>query len=66
VLKQDETLKRLEDFLGFKLAKIPVKPEAVGRWIKDDQDPETGTNYFDIFEPAMLEYGYEMPEKKGT
>ena len=63
VLKQDETLARLEDFLGFKLVKIPVKPEAVGRWKLDDQNPETGTNYYDIFEPAMHEYGYEIPAK---
>ena len=54
---------RLEDFLGFKLVKIPVKPEAVGRWKLDDQNPETGTNYYDIFEPAMHEYGYEIPAK---
>ncbi len=56
VLDQDKTLERLEDFLGIKLAKIPVRPEAVGRWKKDE-----GTNYFDFFEPAMREYGYEMP-----
>lgn len=64
VLKQEETLTRLEDFLGIKLARIPVKPEAVGRWKLDDEDPTTGTNYFDIFEPAMHEYGYEIPGEK--
>ena len=58
ILKQDETLARLEDFLSIKLVKIPVRPETVGRW-KDDQ----GVNYHDFFEPAMLEYGYEMPVK---
>jgi hypothetical protein len=57
VLRQDETLARLEDFLGFRLAKIPARAEAVDRWKSD-----TGTNYFDFFEPAMREYGYEMPE----
>ena len=62
VLKQEETLTRLEEFLGFKLARIPVKPEAVGRWKLDDENPATGTNYFDIFEPAMHEYGYEIPK----
>lgn len=61
VLKQDETLKRLETFLGFPLVKIPVKPEAVGRWLIDDQDTNTRTNYYDMFEPAMREYKYEMP-----
>ncbi len=32
VLKQDEVLKHLEDFLGFNLAKIPVRNDSVGRW----------------------------------
>jgi hypothetical protein len=56
ILKQAETLARLEDFLSIKLVKIPVRLETVGRW-KDDQ----GINYYDFFEPAMLEYGYELP-----
>jgi hypothetical protein len=56
VLKQAETLARLEDFLGLKLAKIEVNPEAVGRWKWDKQ-----VNYFDFFEPTMVQYGYELP-----
>jgi hypothetical protein len=56
VLKQDETLRRLEGFVGFPLVKIPVKTAPVGRYLKD-----TGVNYFDFLEPAMREYGYEMP-----
>jgi hypothetical protein len=56
VLHQEETLGRLEDFLGVKLARIPVNPEAVDRW-KTDQ----GKNYYDFFAPAMQEYGYEIP-----
>lgn len=55
VLKQDETLARLEEFLGIKLAKIPVRTEPVGRWKRDD-----GVNYFDFLEPAMREHGYEL------
>jgi len=55
VLKQDETLARLEEFLGIKLAKIPVRTEPIGRWKKDD-----GVNYFDFLEPAMREHGYEL------
>src|SRR5262249_34008095 len=51
VLKQDETLARLEDFLGLKLTKITVNPEAVGRWRWDQQ-----VNYFDFFEPTMAQY----------
>lgn len=56
VLRQAETLARLEDFLGIKLAKIIVRPEAVDRWKQDN-----GVNYFDFFKPAMVEYGYELP-----
>jgi hypothetical protein len=59
VLKQDETLARLEEFLSIPLVKIPVKPEAVGRW-KVDPEP----SYYDFFEPAMHEYGYELPEER--
>ena len=56
ILKQDETLASLEDFLGMKLARIPVNPETVGRWKQDDQ-----VNYFDFFAPTMAQYGYELP-----
>ena len=56
VLKQENTLVRLEKYLGFKLAKIPVKPETVGRWKKD-----TGVHYFDFFESDLIEHGYELP-----
>jgi hypothetical protein len=56
VLKQDETLARLEEFLGLKLAKIPVNPEAVGRWKTDPY-----THYFDFFAPMMAQYQYELP-----
>ena len=47
VLKQDETLARLSEFLGIKMARIPVKPD--------------GVNYFDFCGPAMKEYGYRTP-----
>lgn len=53
VLEQEKTLARLEDYLGIPLAKIEVRPEAVGRWKTDE-----GINCFDFFEPAMREYGY--------
>lgn len=56
VLRQDETLRRLERYLGFKLEKIPVLPEPVDRWKQAE-----GVNYFDFFAPAMQEYGYELP-----
>jgi len=54
VLEQEETLGRLESFLGIPLARIPVKPEVIGRW-KDDPEP----TYFDFFAPAMREYEYQ-------
>ncbi|OPZ11439.1 MAG: hypothetical protein BWZ10_02201 [candidate division BRC1 bacterium ADurb.BinA364] len=56
VLDQERTLKRLEEFLGFPLARIAVKPEAIGRYKSDEE-----VNYFDFFEPAMKAYGYEIP-----
>ena len=56
VLKQSETLARLEDFLGLRLTSIPVNPEAIDRWKTDE-----GVNYFDFFQPSMTKYGYEMP-----
>jgi hypothetical protein len=61
VLRQEETLARLEEFLGLKMARIPVKPEAVDRWRKDAH-----THYFDFFEPAMREYGYELPKNRAA
>jgi hypothetical protein len=55
VLHQDETLARLEAFLGFPLARIPVHPEAVARYKSDG-----GVNYYDFLGPAMEEFGYEV------
>jgi hypothetical protein len=57
VLDQEATLARLEAFLGFPLARIPVTRDAVGRW---RQDP--GTSYYPFLEAAMREYGYETPD----
>lgn len=55
VLNQDQTLGQLEKYLGFKLAKIPVKPDVIGRWKKD-----TGVHYFDFFQSDLVEHGYEL------
>jgi len=57
VLRQDETLARLESFLGVKMAKIPAQRDPVGRWQRDE-----GVSYYDFFAPAMREYDYPMPE----
>ncbi len=54
VLKQEETLAKLEDFLGMTLAKLPVRPEAVGRWKTAE-----GTTCYDFLRPAMAKYGYD-------
>ena len=57
VMQQEETLKRLEAFLGIPLARIIMRPDSIGRYQTD-----TGVNYFDFFEPCMREYQYEIPE----
>ncbi len=53
VRKQNKTLRQLEEFLGIPMAKIIVKPEAVGRW-KTAQ----GDMPYDILAPALTQYGY--------
>lgn len=57
VLRQDETLARVGDFLGIKLATIPVRPETVDRW---RTHPQAVT--YDFLEPALRAYGYEIPD----
>ncbi len=57
VMQQEETLKRLEAFLGIPLARIIMRPDSIGRYKTD-----TGVNYFEFFEPCMREYEYEIPE----
>lgn len=57
VMKHEETLARLEEFLGIPLARIIVRPEAVDRYKND-----AGVNYYDFFEPAMRDYHYDIPE----
>jgi len=51
VLRQDETVARLEGFLGFPIEKIPVRPESVGRWREDERQSD-----FDFF-PREALYG---------
>jgi len=55
VLEQEETLRRLEQFLGLPLAKIEVRRDPIGRW-KTDQ----GCHYFAFFAEDMAELGYEQ------
>ena len=55
VLKQEETLERLEAFLGIPLARIVVRPEAVGRWKKE---AEPRALPFDFLRDAIAANGY--------
>lgn len=52
VRNQRATLDRLEAFLGFPLVRIPVRPEAVGRWRTD-----TEVHDFDFFPSEALYEG---------
>ena len=54
VLKQEETLQRLEAFLDIPLARIIVRKDSVGRWKTD-----TGQHDFDFFQEALATHGYE-------
>jgi hypothetical protein len=53
VLKQEDTLSKLEDFLGIPLARIPVRPESVGRWRTAE-----GRTEFPFFKDELKSYGY--------
>ena len=54
VLEHEETLERLEDFLGIPLARIIVRKDPIGRWKTD-----TERHDFDFFGEAMAAHGYE-------
>jgi hypothetical protein len=56
VLRQDETLARLEAFLRIDLEGIPVRVDPVGRWRTDP-----GPYVFDFLEPALRALGYADP-----
>jgi hypothetical protein len=53
ILHQEETLTRLEAFLGIPLGRIIVRPDPVGRWRRD-----TEQHYFEFFHDAMAANGY--------
>ena len=53
---QDATLQRLEAYLGFPLARIIVRPEAVGRY-----DGADGVSYFEFLDEGMAEFNYPIP-----
>jgi hypothetical protein len=60
VLDQDNTIKKLSDFLGFPLVKIAVDPAAVGRWKQDKEEHD-----FDFLQAEMKQYGYLDSPAKG-
>ncbi len=53
VLHQEDTIARLEEYLGVKLARIIVRPDSVERWKLDQEKHD-----FDFFAPALSEYRY--------
>lgn len=57
VFKQDETLNRLEEYLGFPLGRIIVRPEAVYRWKRTD---EPSALPFDFLRDGIIENGYML------
>jgi hypothetical protein len=54
VLNRDATVARLEEYLGVELARIPVRPETVGRWRQCEAPTE-----IDFFAAALAEHNYE-------
>lgn len=57
VLRQEETVSRIERFLGVGLARIPMRRDSIGRWKRDK-----GVHMFDFFEEEMDKFGYARPE----
>lgn len=55
VFEQDKTLKRLEEFLGMPMAKIPMRTDSVGRYKTAE-----GKYMFDFFAEDIKECGYEL------
>ena len=53
VMNQEDTLAKLESFLGIPLGRIVLRPESVGRWKTDKEHHD-----FDFLLTAMKENGY--------
>ena len=54
ILKQDQTLKTMSDFLGFPLEKIEARPDSVGRYKTDE-----GEYDFDVFQDDLKRLAYK-------
>jgi len=59
VLKQNATLRRLEEYLGIPLAKTIVNRQPIGRWKTDE-----ACHHFGFFEEDMRELGYRLPARR--
>lgn len=57
VLRQEETLDRLGEFLGFPLARLPVRADRIGQWRAAD-----GPVTFPFLGPAMVRFGYGVED----
>ena len=55
VFDQDNTIRRISDYLGIPIAKIEMRPDSVGRYKTD-----SGVHMFDFFEGDMKDLGYEL------
>jgi len=53
VLKQEETLEKIEHFVGIPMEKVEVNPEKVGIWKRHNI-----CRNIDFLKPALLELGY--------
>ena len=54
ILKQEEALQQLEEFLGIPLGRVVVREDSVGRWKTDD-----GHYEFDFLQEALANLGYK-------
>jgi hypothetical protein len=61
VLDQQRTLRALEGFLGLDLVRIPVNPDAVGRWRHDPEQHD-----FTPFEDDLRQLGYTETAEPAT
>ncbi len=57
VLDQENTLRRLEDFLEIPLSRIVVRPESVGRW---RQQADEIRDLYSLLEAPLAENGYPL------
>jgi hypothetical protein len=61
VLKQNATLRRLEEYLEIPLAKVIVNRQPIGRWKTDE-----GRHHFGFLEDDMRELGYRLPARRSS